>query len=238
MDKALLKTFASNVGISLSSLQLDMFELYASELIRWNQKVNLTAIEDEEQIMIKHFYDSLLGMKVGAWSGIGALLDLGTGAGFPGLPLLITNTGLQVTLVDSLQKRIAFLEHLVELLKLPAVKTIHARAEEVGQEQLYRERYDIVVSRAVAGLPVLLEYCLPLTKIGGIFIAYKGPEGSDELSRAEKALKILGGKIFEIKNFELPQDGGSRNIIVIRKSKSTPKGYPRRPGIPGKKPLE
>ena len=237
MDKKLLWTVADETGISLSAEQLDMFELYSFELIEWNQKSNLTAIEDQGQIIIKHFYDSLLGMKVSAWSGSGSLLDLGTGAGFPGVPLLIVNPKIQLTLVDSLQKRIAFLEHLVRSLQLPTVKMIHSRAEELGQNRLYREKYDIVVSRAVAKLPVLLEYCLPMTKIGGIFMAYKGPEGSAELRASEKAMEILGGEMLESKNFDLPCNGGRRCIIVIEKNKSTTKEYPRRAGMPTKKPL-
>jgi len=237
MDKNLLFQLAGNIGINLTPAELAHFEIYARELAAWNEKVNLTAIEDEKGIIIKHFYDSILGMKITGWTGAGKLLDLGTGAGFPGLPLFIANRRLQITLADSLQKRIAFLEHLLAALGLTGVVTIHARAEEIGRTKEHREAYDLVVSRAVARMPLLLEYCLPLLKRGGRFIAYKGPEAEEELGEAGRALNLLGAETEEIQRFVLPEVGGARNLVVIKKTRATPSEYPRRAGIPAKKPL-
>lgn len=225
------------IGIDISGEQLEEFEKYYIEMMIWNEKCNLTAITEENEVIIKHFYDSLLVMLFKEWNGKGRLLDIGTGAGLPGLPIKIMNTDIHITLMDSLNKRIKFLEHIIQILKLTGIEAIHARAEEMGQEDKWRERYDIVVSRAVARMPVLLEYCLPFVKIGGYFIAYKGPDAEEEIAAAKKALEILGGKIKEIKKHELPEGGGKRSLILIEKTYQTPKTYPRKAGTPEKKPL-
>ncbi len=237
MNEVLLVEYCRELGISLSAGQIKQFSRYFEELLAWNQKFNLTAITDEQGVHIKHFVDSLLGSQTTDWQGSGSLLDLGTGAGFPGLPLKIVCPDLEVTLVDSLLKRVGFLKHMIEVLGLKGVRAIHARAEDLGQDKNFRERYDYVVSRAVAKMPVLCEYCLPLVKVGGQFLAYKGPEGSAELSEAENALQILGGELKETFKGYLPNEGGERYIFVVRKSRPTPAKYPRKAGTAVKKPL-
>lgn len=236
MSESLLQELLTKAGIQITPAQLELFKRYRHELLAWNEKFNLTAILDEQEITIKHFYDSLLAMQIKEWQATGELLDLGSGAGFPGIPLKIMNENLAVTLVDSLQKRVGFLLHLKEVLQISNVKAIHARAEEIGQDPQYREKYETVVSRAVAKLPLLLEYCMPLVKIGGIMLAYKGPEGKGELKEAARALSFLGGELQDVKEFTLP-DLGNRSIFVIKKVRNTPHEYPRRAGIPAKKPL-
>lgn len=238
MKKDLLKELLEGIEIYARPEQIEKFFVFQKELLEWNQKFNLTAIEEEEEILVKHFFDSLLGMKITGWQSQGSLLDLGTGAGFPGIPLKIMNPEMNVTLVDSLQKRISFLEHLVQKLKLTGIQAVHGRAEEMGQNKGYREKFDYVVSRAVAKLSVLSEYCLPFVKRGGKFLAYKGPEGLEEYNRAQKAIQELGGNLYEIKDFVLPKQDSKRLIIVIQKTELTPGRFPRRPGIPAKKPLE
>lgn len=225
------------IGIDISGEQLEKFEKYYIEMMIWNEKCNLTAITEENEVIIKHFYDSLLVMLLKEWNGKGRLLDIGTGAGLPGLPLKIMNKDLNITLMDSLNKRIKFLEHIIGLLELTDIEAIHARAEEMGQEVKWREKYDIVISRAVARMPILLEYCLPFVKIGGYFIAYKGPDAEEEIVAATKALEILGGRIKRIEKHELPENGGKRSLILIEKTHQTPKTYPRKAGTPEKKPL-
>jgi len=237
MDKTLLARILQEAKIDLTTEQTKMFDLFKNELSEWNKKINLTSIEDDAEIIVKHFYDSILGMKAACWTGTGKLLDLGTGAGFPGIPLKIICPQLNVTLVDSLKKRICFLEHIIKTLQLEATEAIHGRAEDLGQDRGYREKYDYVVSRAVAKMPVLLEFCLPFLKKGGCFIAYKGPEGEGEINVSRKALEILGGKINEIKEYKLPLERGTRVIITIAKENTTPSQYPRRPGTPEKRPL-
>lgn len=238
MKKDFLKELLEKTEIYPTAEQLEKFAVFQEELREWNQKFNLTAIEEEEEIIIKHFYDSLLGMKITGWQSQNRLLDLGTGAGFPGIPLKIMNPDLQVTLVDSLQKRIGFLDHLIQKLQLTGTQAVHGRAEEMGQNKEYREKFDYVVSRAVAKLSVLSEYCLPFVKPGGKFLAYKGPEGLEEYKGAKKAIQELGGNLYEMKDFVLPKQESKRLIIVIQKTAPTPGRFPRRPGIPAKKPLE
>lgn len=237
MNELFLREALKKIDINLDPGQVELFANFFRELLEWNKKFNLTAIEEEEKVIIKHFYDSLLGMKINEWPADGKLLDLGTGAGFPGIPLKIVNPGLHVTLVDSLQKRIAFLNHLIKKLQLDGVEAVHARAEDLGRDKNYRESYDLVASRAVAQLAVLTEYCLPLVRMGGNLIAYKGPEGDIELKQASRAVETLGGQISEIKNYCLPLEESRRMIIVIKKIRTTPEKYPRRAGIPPKKPL-
>lgn len=237
MNEMLLAELCADLGLSLSEAQMQSFSRYYEELLVWNQKFNLTAIEDEQGVIIKHFYDSILGSRVSGWTGKGKLLDLGSGAGFPGVPLKIVFPELQATLVDSLQKRISFLEHLIHTLGLKDIKAVHSRAEDFGRIKAERENYDFVVSRAVAKLPILSEYCLPLVKKGGIFIAYKGPEGKEEIEKAEKAMEILGGQLHEALELQLPKIEGERLLFAIKKYKNTPSEYPRKAGNIKKKPL-
>jgi len=237
VNEELLAAICQNIGINLSGSQLASFSRYYLQLLEWNKKFNLTAIEEEKEVIVKHFYDSLLGSQYSGWSGAGSLIDLGTGAGFPGVPLKIVYPELQVTLVDSLQKRIGFLDYLIAELGLTGIKAVHGRAEDLGQNKSFRESYNYVVSRAVAKMPVLCELCLPMLQPGGIFLAYKGPEGQEELQKAEKALRVLGGREKETIKCQLPLAGGERLIIAIEKIHSAPKEYPRKAGTPAKKPL-
>lgn len=227
----------SALGFALSEQQFSQFAQYQAELLAWNTKVNLTALKEEKEIIIKHFYDSLLGLKVGAWSGQERVLDLGTGAGFPGIPLKLVSPALSLVLVDSLQKRVNFLQNLVGVLGLTEVAALHGRAEELGRDQHLRGKFDVVVSRAVAHLAVLAEYCLPFVKKGGVFLAYKGVDAQRECEEAGVALEKLGGKLLDIHRFSLPDAMGERSILRIKKVKATPITYPRRPGTPSKNPL-
>lgn len=224
-------------GIILSEQQLKQFDLYYQLLVEWNQKMNLTSITDQEGVYLKHFYDSVSAAFYVAFQQEQTVMDVGAGAGFPSIPLKICFPHLQITIVDSLQKRIHFLEHLAEQLGLEQVQFIHSRAEDAGQNATYREKYDIVLARAVARLTVLAELCLPLAKRGGAFVALKGAKGPEEAQEAKKAISLLGGRLDQIHSFSLPQDEGERHIIVIQKEKDTAKKYPRKAGIPNKQPL-
>lgn len=225
------------LDLPLNDRQLWQFSHYQEELLSWNEKINLTALTEEKEIIIKHFYDSVLGLKCFRWTGQERVLDLGSGAGFPGIPLKLVSPNLSMTLVDSLQKRVKFLQHLVSVLSLSGIEAVHGRAEELGQDKDYREKFDVVVSRAVAELPVLAEYCLPFVRPGGFFLAYKGFNGQQEYEKAISAIEKVGGELFKIKSFSLPENMGERKIIVLKKVKVTPATYPRRTGIPSKKPL-
>lgn len=223
-------------AITLSNEQLDMYKWYRDELIRWNEKFNLTAITDPRQIESKHFLDSLTCLQVVEVSGK-RVIDLGTGAGLPGLALRIACPGMQLTLVEATGKKVDFCRHVVRELKLNDVQVIHARAEEVGQMSEHREYYDIAVARAVAQLPVLLEYMLPLVAIGGRAIAQKGETAHSEVQQSTKALGVLGGRVSDIQSLELPGVVEIRHLVVVDKLQATPGKYPRRPGIPARKPL-
>lgn len=225
------------IGLVLSARQLEMFVKYTDELLAWNERMNLTAITEYDQIAIKHYCDSLLVMNFSDWSSHGKVLDLGTGAGFPGLPLKIANPHLIMTLLDSQKKRIAFLNHIIDFLEVQGVETIHGRAEDIAKVEGQRESYDFVLSRAVAKLPVLLEYALPFAKIGGYFVAYKGPDVDGELADAKKALKEFGGEYCQALEAELPEQGGKRKLLIIKKVYSTPVIYPRKAGMTEKKPI-
>ncbi|HHU31788.1 MAG: 16S rRNA (guanine(527)-N(7))-methyltransferase RsmG [Zhaonellaceae bacterium] len=232
----LLET-SENYRLNLQAEQMEQFVLFLKLLQEWNTKMNLTAIDDDEGIIIKHFIDSLIFLKKIDIKNQWYILDLGTGAGFPGIPLKIWRPELEIVLVDSLQKRINFLREIVERLNLTKVKLIHGRAEDLAQMEDYREKFDCVVSRAVANLRVLSEYCLPFVKIGGFFAGAKGPDLKQELMDAHKAILILGGQVAEEEYYELPYLREQRSLIKIAKIKSTPKKYPRKAGMPSKKPL-
>ena len=214
------------------------FEQYLTLLQEWNEKVNLTAITEEGEVYLKHFYDSItLARYIDFSKKELTLCDVGAGAGFPSIPLKILFPNIEVTIVDSLKKRINFLEILVDELNLENVHLYHARAEDFGQNKKFRSSFDIVTARAVARLSVLSEFCLPITKEKGVFAAMKGTQGEEELSAAKKAIKTLGGRLNKVENFTLPADAGDRSIILIDKIKKTPNKYPRQAGTPNKKPL-
>lgn len=237
MKQGEFQTALAEQGIVLSEQQLKQFDLYYQLLVEWNQKMNLTSITDQEGVYLKHFYDSVSAAFYVAFQQEQTVMDVGAGAGFPSIPLKICFPHLQITIVDSLQKRIHFLEHLAEQLGLEQVQFIHSRAEDAGQNAAYRQKYDIVLARAVARLTVLAELCLPLAKRGGAFVALKGAKGPEEAQEAKKAISLLGGRLDQIHSFSLPQDEGERHIIVIQKEKDTAKKYPRKAGIPNKQPL-
>ena len=224
-----IEKFALNVS------QKNKFNKYLELLQEWNNKINLTAITEKEEIELKHFYDSLTISKY-IKSG-SSLIDVGTGAGFPGIPLKIKDESIKLTLLDSLNKRLIFLEEVEKELELKNVVNIHGRAEDYGKDKKYREKYDYATSRAVARLSVLVEYLLPFVKVGGYCICMKGPNIEEEIKDSEKAIRVLGGEIEKIDNFKLENDDNERNIIIIKKVKNTPKQYPRKAGIPTKEPI-
>lgn len=219
---------------NLSEEQLESFKKYYKLLTKWNEKINLTAITKEEDVITKHFADSLTILKY--IPNGSKVIDVGTGAGFPGIPLKVANKSLDVTLLDSLNKRILFLDEVIKELDLKNIQTIHGRAEEVAHDKTHREQYDIAVCRAVAKLNVLAEYMLPYLKVGGTFICMKGPNIDEEIETSKKAINLLGGKIEKMESFELEEN--QRNIIIIRKEKQSPKNFPRKAGTPNKTPIE
>ncbi len=214
---------------------LSDFKTYAAELLEWNKKTNITAITGEYEIYKNHFLDSLSVLPL--INPKGNLLDVGTGGGFPGLVLKIVCPELKVTVMDSVAKKVVFLDHIIDTLKLEGVESKWGRAEEFGRDPAFREQYDVVTARAVATMPVLAEFCLPFVKVGGLFIAQKGRDAK-EIKNAEKVIEILGGKLEEIRKVKLPGDDENRNIAVIRKVRNTTQEYPRKPGIPEKRPIK
>jgi len=220
---------------TITEHQVEQFTKYMEVLKDWNTKINLTAIEDDREIIIKHFIDSMSILPY-VKDHEQKLIDVGTGAGFPGIPLKIVNKNIEVTLLDSLNKRVKFLNEVINSINISKIKAVHGRAEDMGISPIYREKYDIAVARAVSNLPVLLEYCLPFVKINGIFIAMKG-SNTEEFDNCSKALDILGGKIEKIEKMVLPFTNIERNVIVVRKFRHTPTGYPRKAGSPAKEPL-
>ncbi|QUF65432.1 16S rRNA (guanine(527)-N(7))-methyltransferase RsmG [Bacillus atrophaeus] len=225
-------------GISLSSRQLEQFELYYEMLVEWNEKINLTSITEKKEVYLKHFYDSITAAFYVDFKQVNTICDVGAGAGFPSLPIKICFPHLQVSIVDSLNKRITFLDKLAEALQLENTSFYHDRAETFGQRQDLRESYDIVTARAVARLSVLSELCLPLVKKNGLFVALKAASAEEELKAGKKAITTLGGELEQVHSFKLPLEESDRNIIVMRKKKNTPKKYPRKPGTPNKSPIE
>ncbi len=226
---------SKNLGIKISAEQAVKFQKYMELLVEWNEKLNLTAITEPEEILEKHFLDSLTTLLACKFKDGGKVLDVGTGAGFPGVPIKIMRPDLQVTLLDGSNKRLNFLGELCSELGVEC-RRVHKRAEEAGLDKAMRENFDIVTARAVAQLRILCEYCLPLVKMKGYFIAMKGPGANEELFEARNALDILGGDKVDIKQVQLP-NAGERNLIVVRKLSFTPKGYPRHGGTITKHPL-
>lgn len=225
------------LGISLSEEQISQFLTYYQLLDQWSDKVNLTAIREYSDVLKKHFIDSVSLVKAYDLSGKKSVIDVGTGAGFPGLALKIAFPNLEMTLLDSINKRIHFLDTVIYDLKLTGVWTIHGRAEDFARSDIYREKFDLCVSRAVANLSTLSEFCLPFVKIGGAFVAYKSEKVSDEIQGARQAVSVLGGRIKEQVEFTLPNSNIYRNLFVVEKVGRTPEAYPRKAGVPEKKPL-
>ena len=229
-----LEIAAKQIEIELTKKQIEKYYNYMNLLLEWNEKINLTAIIEPREIILKHFVDSLTIAKY--IKDDEKLIDVGTGAGFPGIPLSIVKENTDIVLLDSLNKRINFLEEVKENLKLENIITIHGRAEEFGKNKNEREKYDIATSRAVAPLNILLEYLLPLVKVGGKAICMKG-SNIEEIENARNALEILGGQIEKIEEITLPNSDIKRNIIIVKKVKNTPSKYPRKPGTPSKEPI-
>lgn len=225
------------LGLRLTTRQVEALECYERELMAWNEQFNLTAIRDPESIRVKHFLDSFSCLLAFREAPPGRLVDVGTGAGFPGLPLKILLPAMRLTLVESVGKKAEFCEHIVDALHLEGVEVMHARAEEAGQIPAYRGQFDWAVARAVAALPVLLEYLLPLVRLGGRVLAQKGESGPAEVHASDKALRLLGGRVRQLMPVQLPGVAEDRYLIVVDKIAGTPPQYPRRPGLPTKKPL-
>ena len=234
--KKLMNFYANKINIMFTEEQIIQFYKYMNLLIEWNKKINLTSIEEPQEIILKHFIDSLT---INSYiEDNQTLVDVGTGAGFPGIPIKIYRPNVKIVLVDSLNKRINFLNEVIKELNLKDIETVHSRVEDFGKNSKYRESFDIVTARAVSNLAVLSEYLVPLTKIGGNCICMKGNEIEEECNNAKNAIKILGGKISKIDTFKLPESNISRNIIVIQKTNKTPNKCPRKAGIPSKEPLK
>ena len=232
-----LKDAANKYGISLNEVQIDQFDKYFQLLIEWNEKINLTAITEPKEVAIKHMIDSLTCWDDGRFMGNISVIDVGTGAGFPGVCLKIIFPKLHITLMDSLDKRIKFLNEVITSLSLNNISTVHARVEDAARTAEFREQFDFSTARAVASLPVLSEYCLPFVKQGGFFIAYKSEKVLEEISLSANALSLLGGNIESEYSFSLPDSDLQRTILFIRKENKTPDKYPRKAGTPSKKPL-
>ncbi len=237
MDVNVFQQMLEEKGIFLSPQQFAQFETYYKLLVEWNEKMNLTAITDKEGVYLKHFFDSITPAFYYDFSQPLSICDVGAGAGFPSIPLKICFPHLHVSIVDSLQKRITFLNHLAAQLELEGVAFYHDRAETFGQKSV-RESFDVVMARAVARLSVLSELCLPLVKVGGTFIAMKGASAQEELEQGKTAIRVLGGEVAKVEQFLLPIEESERAIVFVEKKRKTPKKYPRKPGVPNKLPIE
>ena len=227
----------NKIGVTLTDQQIIKFLKYYELLVEWNEFMNLTAITEYDEVMKKHFVDSLSLIKTYDVSKSSTVIDVGTGAGFPGLALKIAYPNLKVTLLDSLNKRIKFLDEVISQLGLKDIETVHGRAEDFAKPGKLREKFDVCVSRAVANMTSLSEYCLPFVKVGGEFISYKSEKMNEEMENAKNAISILGGILDRCEEFMLPESDIFRNLVVIKKVKETPKRYPRKAGMPTKEPI-
>ncbi|MCI9381604.1 MAG: 16S rRNA (guanine(527)-N(7))-methyltransferase RsmG [Dorea sp.] len=236
--KHILESRLEPLHITLSGMQLDQFDKFYDLLVEWNKVMNLTGITEYQDVVEKHFLDSLSIVKIIDMNQIEYAIDIGTGAGFPGIPLKIAFPDINIVLLDSLNKRIKFLDHIIEELKLDGIRTIHGRAEDYAREAGYREKFDLCVSRAVANLTSLSEYCLPYVRVGGRFVSYKSGDIEQEISESERAIKILGGKVYQVEKFNLPGTEIQRSFVMIKKMKNTQNKYPRKAGMPTKEPLK
>ena len=236
MNKLLLDK-VNKLSIELNEKQVKQFIKFYEMLVEWNKVMNLTGITEYDEVVEKHFVDSLSIVNVGDMNDIHKVIDIGTGAGFPGIPLKIAFPHLEITLLDSLNKRIKFLNAVIDELGLDNIHTIHGRAEDFAKQENYREKYDLCVSRAVANLSTLSEYCLPYVAVDGMFVPYKSGDIEEELNNSKKAIQILGGKIENTFKFELPGTDIGRSFVKIKKVKNTAKKYPRKAGLPSKEPL-
>ncbi len=232
----IIKKYSEEIEIKLQEEQIDKFYTYMELLLIWNEKINLTAITNPKEIILKHFIDSITISKQIKKNA--KVIDVGTGAGLPGIPLKIIREDIELTLLDSLNKRINFLKEVKEKLKLSKTEAVHARVEEFGQNKKNREQYDYAISRAVANLATLEEYLIPLVAINGYTISMKGPKIEEELEQSKKSISVLGGKIEKIEKFELPKSDIGRSLVITKKIKQTPAKYPRKPGMPAKEPIK
>lgn len=233
----IFETELKKLGIILTDKQREQFDRYYELLIEWNKVMNLTGITDYDEVILKHFIDSLMLSEICDMSNVSAMIDVGTGAGFPGIPIKIVYPHINAILLDSLNKRLKFLNTVIEELGLESVQTLHGRAEDYARKTEYRESFDLCVSRAVANLSTLSEYCLPFVKKDGTFISYKGGDSDEEVKQAERAVDLLGGKVETIHKFTLPGTDMGRTLVEIEKIKNTPRRYPRKAGQPAKEPL-
>ncbi len=236
MNKLLLDKM-NELSVLLTDKQVEQFVKFYELLVEWNKVMNLTGITEYEEVVEKHFVDSISIVKAIDIHNVHSVIDIGTGAGFPGIPLKIVFPHLKITLLDSLNKRIKFLNTVIDELGLEDIQTIHGRAEDFAKQENYREKYDLCVSRAVANLSTLSEYCLPYVNVGGMFVSYKSGDVDEELNKSEKAVQILGGKVKDTIKFELPGTDIGRSFVKIKKIKNTGKKFPRKAGLPSKEPL-
>lgn len=234
----LLTQGISELKLNLTQSRLEQFLTFYEMLVETNKVMNLTAITDFDEVVVKHFLDSLLIVKEIDMNQVSTMIDVGTGAGFPAIPIKIMFPHIKIVLLDSLQKRLNFLEQVIASLKLTDVKTVHGRAEDIARKKEYREQSDLCVSRAVANLSTLSEYCIPFVKTGGMFVSYKSADSREEISKAVSAVELLGGKLAEQKTVHLPCSDLDRTFVCIKKIRTTPKEYPRRAGTPSKNPLQ
>lgn len=234
----MLKEACENEGLTFDDTMYDNFIEYKTLIKEWNEKINLTTITEDEEIIKKHFIDSIKVFKFPYVREAKNIIDIGTGGGFPGIPMKIVKSDCSIVLLDSLNKRINFLNEVIDKLELDDIRTIHGRAEDFAQKAEYREKFDLTVSRAVANLAVLLELCLPYVKVGGYFVALKGPSIEDEIKDAKVALRVLGGSIEEIIEVNIAGSDLKHNLLVIKKVKDTPKKYPRKAGTANKSPIK
>ncbi|MDU2197652.1 MAG: 16S rRNA (guanine(527)-N(7))-methyltransferase RsmG [Peptostreptococcaceae bacterium] len=237
-NEDILRQGIKDFGIEVNDQMISDLKTYREILVDWNQKMNLTGIEEEKEVFIKHFLDSISAVSNGYIKDGISLIDVGTGAGFPGLPLKICLQNIKLTLLDSLNKRINFLQEVSNTVNLKDVEFIHGRAEDFGKNSDYREQYDVATARAVAGLPILMEFCVPFVKVGGYFVCLKGPNANLELEESKMAMDILGLEFVEKIDIELPNEELKHNILVFKKIKNTPEKYPRKAGKPAKSPIK